>query len=674
MIGLGFYNAHNTSLDINGPFLRFTDEPQSTTVDNGGSITLSGTAVAEFKHNPSTIPGERVTNTGQIKYQWYINGAASTDITDSISGSQTNSITLSNLDNTIDDGKSIYLRATYEGSAYQSTSGAITAGIARSTGNGVNEPVDTSAAIVTINPTISITTHPYNATAAQGLNATFTVVASITDNSALSYQWSQDGVPLTDGSSVSGSNTDTLTISSPDKGTSNITVEVSHPTAGNSPVTSNTALFTVVSSRDIISYVEHDGDGTFFVDGEKNLFDSSLTITANPSTPGRLMSFHSPEADITVKVTMAAGAGETKNTVTGGEGGKSQFIITFEQNQEYVVELGSASALSGGANGGGGGAFLYKKGRLLVALGGGGGAGENDKGGKGGGIGFAGENGTGRDAGSGGTAIAEGALPTTGQNTNGTTGGRVSGCTVGTQYFANLYSPCDDYGLSKFLNFSGVPMAQSPEIQRGFKVGDLNRDNGGDGNGNATYVEYTLEGTRNAAGGGFNQKPSCLGIANGWFTRTGAPETVGNQAVRTLQIRWDGVTVYEGPYNPNSDGYILAGGYAYIFTSGRIGTSAYGWRYDDQCGVGDPNDPIGFGTGDYGNAFDVSRYTYVTRTGSGSGGGGSGANGGNAATVLSGSGGGGGSGYSSGDVTVLSSQLGSNTSENAFITFEYYVP
>ena len=55
------------------------------------------------------------------------------------------------------------------------------------------------------------------------------------------------------------------------------------------------------------------------------------------------------------------------------------------------------------------------------------------------------------------------------------------------------------------------------------------------------------------------------------------------------------------------------------------------------------------------------------------GGGGSGANGGNAATS-SGSGGGGGSGYTSGEVTVISAELGGNTSTNAFITFEYYTP
>ena len=506
MIGLGFYNALNTTLDINGPFLRFTDEPAAATANDGGSVTISGTAVAEFKHNPSTIPGERVTNTGEIKYQWYIDGVAAVDTTDRISGSQTNEITISNLVSPTDNGKSVVLRATYEGSAYQSEAGAITAGIARSTGNGVNEPVDTSAAIITVNPTISITTQPVDATAAQGLNATFTVVATASDGSDVLYQWNKDGVALLDSDTVNGSNTPTLTISDSDEGTSNITVTISHPTAGNSPVTSDTVVFTVVSSRDIVSYLQHDGSGNFFASGEQNLFDAPFTITANPANAQRLTSFHAPEKDITIKITMAAGAGQDKNGNVGGQGGKSEFIITLEQNQEYVVKLGSTSAPTGGANGGGGSAVLYKKARVLVALGGGGGAGSSSKGGKGGGIGLAGENGTGRGAGAGGSTIATGTLSTSGQNRSGSTGGILSACTIGSKVLRNLYSPCDDYGLSKFLNYFAEPMEESPTIQRGFKGGTAYRNNGGNGSGNEGGGGSGANGgnaaTSNGSGGG----------------------------------------------------------------------------------------------------------------------------------------------------------------------------
>ena len=283
MIGLAFYNSTQTTLDLNGPFLSFTTEPDSETVNDGGSVTLTGVAAPSFKHNPTIIPGERVTNTGTIAYQWYIEGVAAQDVSGKISGSQTNQLTLSNLVSPTDNGKTAFLRATYTGSAYQSEEGAVTAGIAASTGNGVNQPVDTSTVTVVINPTITIDTQPQDATAAQGIDATFTVSVSTSDDTDVTYQWNQDGNPLSDSSTVSGANTPTLTISSTTVGDSDITVTVTHPTAGNSPVTSDTATFTVVSARTIVEYYQHGDDGDFYDSGSQNLFDGSLTITADPN-------------------------------------------------------------------------------------------------------------------------------------------------------------------------------------------------------------------------------------------------------------------------------------------------------------------------------------------------------------------------------------------------------
>ena len=169
-----------------GFYLRFTSTPESVTV-NADDVTLSGLATAEFKHNPSTIPGERVTNTGEIAYQWYINGTAAVDVSGKISGSQTNEITIQDLQNPSETGQSLFLRATYVESAYQSEEGDVT-GIARSTGKASNEDqrLDSNAVgavIVTVNPTISITTQPFNDEVAQGVDATFTVVASASDGS-----------------------------------------------------------------------------------------------------------------------------------------------------------------------------------------------------------------------------------------------------------------------------------------------------------------------------------------------------------------------------------------------------------------------------------------------------------------------------------------------------------
>ena len=500
MIGLGFYNVTQTTTDLNGPFLRFTSEPETSTVNDGGSVTFTGIATAEFKHNP-TIPGERVTNTGTIGYQWYIDGVAAVDTTDKISGAQTNELTLSNLVSPTDNGKKVFLRAVYNGSAYQSESGAITAGIAASTGNGVNQPVDTNTSNVTINvnPTISIDTQPSDATAGQGIDATFTVVVSTSDDSDVSYQWNQDGSPLSNSDSISGVNTPTLTISDFDVGTSSITVTVSHPTAGNSPVTSDAATFTVVANRSIIEWYFHDGSGSFFGNGTSNLAEGELSLFADASKPTSVYSFHTPEKDTKIKMTLAAAAGKNEVAV-GGEGAISIFNITLERNTEYILKLGSQSQPTGGLNGGGGAAYLYKKGTLLVALGGGGGGGKgsnansNCRGGNGGGIGIAGFNGRnnrGGDGGVGGIPGLTGGFPTIGYfpggdvyggvNWSANTGGRVSGCTIGSDYFQARFSPCEDIGQSRFRDINGNEMSQLPVIQRGYKPGIGHRNNGGNG-------------------------------------------------------------------------------------------------------------------------------------------------------------------------------------------------
>ena len=100
---------------------------------------------------------------------------------------------------------------------------------------------------------------------AQGRDATFTVVASSSDGSDVSYQWSQDGVALSDGDDVSGSQSPTLTISSSTVGDSTITVTVSHPTAGNSPVTSDGATYTAVDARQIIKVEQLDYGSTSLI-------------------------------------------------------------------------------------------------------------------------------------------------------------------------------------------------------------------------------------------------------------------------------------------------------------------------------------------------------------------------------------------------------------------------
>ena len=137
---------------------------------------------------------------------------------------------------------------------------------------------------------------------------------------------------------------------------------------------------------------------------------SSGTLTGDPSRATSLYSFHAPEKDTEVEITLSAGAGQTGDRgAAGGQGGQSTFRVTLQRNTEYVLKLGSVSQPTGGINGGGGAAYLYRKGTLLVACGGGGGGGRGSNsnstaiGGAGGAAGQAGLNGRNNRGGDGGT-------------------------------------------------------------------------------------------------------------------------------------------------------------------------------------------------------------------------------------------------------------------------------
>lgn len=484
MIGLQIFRHIPTSLEINGPILSFSQQPVGVTTNNSGSITLVGIATAQF---PSQTPTNPAENSGSISYRWYEVGVGALSNSASITGTATTTLTLSNLSNPSDTGRQFYLRADYVASAYA---------IGKSTPNAINDPLDSDIVSVTVRPTVSITSQPSASTVAQGRSTTFSVTATTSDgsNSDLTYQWYLNGSPLSNGGTVSGATSGTLTISLPTISTNTVYVEVGHPSAGNSPVASSSVTFGVVSARSILNYELLDGNANQYGFGSTNLFDQPITFTANPSTFTRTLVVYAPEKDITVKMTMAAAGGAGRNGNRGGEGGLSVFTITLRQNQEYVFKLGAQTAPSGGANGGGGGAFFYKKGQLLVALGGGAGAGNEGRGGDGGGVGVGGESGTGRSAGSGGTLFATGTLPVQGffaggstsggVNYSATTGGRISCCTGLVDYWVQQgVAPCNDIGNVQFRGVSGQLASSSATILRGFKEGTSYRNNGGNASG-----------------------------------------------------------------------------------------------------------------------------------------------------------------------------------------------
>ena len=156
------------------------------------------------------------------------------------------------------------------------------------------------------------------------------------------------------------------------------------------------------------------------------------------------------------------------------------------------------------------------------------------------------------------------------------------------------------------------------------------------GNGSGSGASYTNETVR-TGDGSLTEKPSCTNTQNGWYTRTGGEESVGDDSVRALQILWGGTLVYDGGASGIVDGYVVVGNYAYTWGTHR--GSNYGWCNNDDCGT------CGSGSGDYGNGFDVKRYDYAVTSGGGAGGGGYYGGGGGSGGSSGTAGGGGGSGY-----------------------------
>ena len=509
MIGFGFYNATNTTLDLNGPFLRYTTQPSiSGDVSNGGNVTLTGIATADFKHNP-TIPGERVTNTGTVEYQWYIDGVAAVDGTD-ISGAETSEITISNLTNPVDNGKSVVLYASYAASAYQSSS-PVTAGTARSTGNAPNAPLLSNVITINVTPVLSITLQPIDTTGTEDSFSIFNIEATTTDpdlNFQITYQWRIDGVNLSDGGTVTGSKTNQLQIKRPE-GTYKIDCVVTHPTADDSPLSSNEVTFTSESIKEFVNLETWDSfNGTEpFSTLQQNLNDGPLNVngtarfglspTKGSRTPSTVHFLYAPEADVDVLIEMAAAGGDGFGGIQPGQGGWGCFRMTLKKNVEYAIKLGSnqaelqppgggviGSPIRGGV--GGGLATIYEKNQLLAVLGGGGGAGETAAGGDGGGFNQAGQDGFGRRGGNGGAA-----------NTPGTSfddifldearqqGGSLASCPnpVSSYWRDRGLSQCEDYTQSgHFVDAgTGTEYPTSAKLNRGFRPGAAGRINGGFG-------------------------------------------------------------------------------------------------------------------------------------------------------------------------------------------------
>lgn len=498
-----------TTLDLNGPILSFTQQPSSATLSSGGSTTLVGVATATY---PTQDPANPAVNTGSIVYRWYVDGygplndGSISALGMTVSGSTTTTLSISNAVSPAANGRRFYLLADHIPSAYSQPIGsAVTVGTARSTGSAFNDPKSSNIATLTVRPIISVTSNPSNQEVAEGDFATFTASGSSTDGTSVSVRWLLNGFYLSDnGSTIFGSNTNTLRISLQEASSNLISAEISHPTASNGPLRTNSALFTVVVARAVINFETFEDDG-FSLKSTGNFdltqqngnyfqFDSGQGFTS--------VSMYPPERDILVRITLAGAAGGSIGSRRGGCGGVTVFDTVLRKNIEYVLKIGSVFGLNsypaGGWTNGGGMSIFYRQAQVIAVSGGGGGAGRDGRGGDGGAAGQAGEPGQGRVPGAGGRAVVTGALGTSGFWQGGFStphqsplGGKLSSCTIGGYWRDQGYSPCENMGNVQLYNVRGNIFNGSATIQRGFKAGLGYRNNGG-----------VAPSTTNGAGGG----------------------------------------------------------------------------------------------------------------------------------------------------------------------------
>lgn len=493
----------NTTLDLNGPTLVFTENPVGVVTSHLESATLTGIVTAVFPDGQT----ERSSNTGNIVLQWHVkSGTVDTPLVEGVNpstgliatGTGTTTLSLSNITNPTFAQSEFFLRADYIPSAYQNGT----------TGNAVTDPKDSNIAIISAKPLITIDSISPTTTTAENQPASFSVSANITDGSSLSYQWKIDGQIINEPAYASGDQSTTYTVTTGNIdgqnlgiGTYLVNCTVSNSNAVPPQVVSNDVLLNVVSARSIIAYelVDSSWNGG----GGKDLVNQGfLEFDANDSDE-RSICIYPTEKDVDVLITLKGSKGDTKNGNRGGEGGTTSFRVTLNQNEEYFLRLGVPYSVGtgdrGGVVGGGGPSIFYRKANTSVVCGGGGGGGQSNRGGDGGGVGFDGEDGVGRNGGNGGEAYNSGTLDSDGSfarslnnfdvetyTTNSTNiiGGELSTCTIG-DYWANQgYSQCQDLGNIQYRNAAGTVITQTAQIQRGFKAGKSYRTNGGNGSGN----------------------------------------------------------------------------------------------------------------------------------------------------------------------------------------------
>lgn len=320
-----FFRLIPTKLDLNGPILGFSTNPVGVGTTDGGSVTLTGIATAEFPN--------AANNDGTISYRWYREGVGALSDGTNISGSGTTTVTLSNLQTPDDNGAEFFLRADYVPAQ-------------RTTGNAVNEPLDSDTATVTVDPLIQITTQPTNRQALINTDTNFSVVSNLSDSTnenPLTFQWSLQGDDIDDG---------TVTTEIP---STQFDVTYTADTTVTLPSDATNVSITVAGGRGGDGGDDNNGQGGRGGNGRAGRFD-----------------YPDGARTLFMRVGNRGNDGTSGNAEAGGTGGDSSVAIGGTGGGA------GGDGWSGGGGGGGGASGVFDPdagGYTIVAGGGGGGGG-----------------------------------------------------------------------------------------------------------------------------------------------------------------------------------------------------------------------------------------------------------------------------------------------------------
>jgi len=392
--------------------------------------------------------------------------------------------------------------------------------------------IKSNDSILTVLPSIVITSQPQDTRTAVNINAEFTLTATISDNRySIQYYWTVDDVIQPN------SNSNVFLVSSAAQGGKTVRgyafVDITSRNEGQDITTkviqaSDTATWNIGPPRSIVrfegftptgGYKSIDAnldDGDFTLDD--TMFDSSYNIVTYYAREKNL--------DLTLYMDGAPGLTSSSNQ-QGGEGGRSAVTLTHTQNIEHTV-LGTTNNS---------GLFLYRGANLLLVAGQGGQGGSNSAGADGGGVNVTGANGANS---SGGTLVSSGQLTLNGSfgslvstvslQPNDTletapNGGKTISCTKGNYWTGLGISPCSNNSTDKikFRINDGTEVSLSDDIIRGFKPGYTITSTEGRASGSAEG-----KGGRGATGG--------AGGTSGHGGAGGSGYTDGTAKVVTTQL------------------------------------------------------------------------------------------------------------------------------------------